>query len=72
MNLKLDSLLPTTTAAATVVAAALAAGAALGGFKTTILYSKGVSFLQILSVLQVEWAMSDQKDQNPINMRSFE
>ena len=66
MNLKLDSLLPTTTAAATVVAAALAAGAALGGFKTTILYSKEASILQIWSVSQVEWAMSDQKDQNPI------
>ena len=45
MNLKLDSLLPTTTAAATVVAAALAAGAALGGFKTTILYSKAEMLL---------------------------
>ena len=44
MNLKLDSLLPTTTAAATVVAAALAAGAALGGFETTILYSKFLVF----------------------------
>ena len=40
MNLKLDSLLPTTTAAATVVAAALAVGAALEGFKTKILYFK--------------------------------
>ena len=47
MNLKLDSLLPTTTAAATVVAAALAAGAALGGFKTTILYSREAKTLQI-------------------------
>jgi hypothetical protein len=47
MNLKLDSLLPTTTAAATVVAAALAAGAALGGFKMTILYSREATTLQI-------------------------
>jgi hypothetical protein len=46
MNLKLDSLLPTT--AAIVVAAALAAGAALGGFKTTIfVFQRGVNFANL-------------------------